>query len=220
METLTIKDCLILLCVHPEKGWIRKRSQIGYALFSAALFDLVMRDCLRVEEGRIVAFMKETNDPLLDELMLMMHTGNGNKFSWVLNKSALKSGKYYNKQIKYLENKRLIMSRPLEWLGITWGKRYRVNRPGGLKPVLTAMDRVLIYGREPDMKLRLLIELLGALGIVGKFFPAGELSGRAKERYEKISKAPLSEHHESISAIKKWLRNSLRTSKGSSGSGF
>lgn len=208
-----IKDLLILLCIHPGRGWVRKRSIIGYALLAAALFELALKGHFRVNGGRIEATPANTDDPLLDDLLERLNRLNGKKFSWVLNRLSMNPGKLYRRQMKILESRRLITVRQLEWMGITWGKRYRVNRVDGLKPVLTEMERVLVYGREPAIRARLIIELLGVLGLLGTLFPDGELRSRSKTRFREIAKTEFSEQHPTYAAIRKELRNALRRQK-------
>jgi hypothetical protein len=208
-----IKDMLVLLCIHPEKGWVRRRSIIGYALLAAALFDLAMKGNFRVNDGRIEASPAKLDDPLLDELLKRLQRLEGKKFSWVLNRLSMNPGKLYRRQMQQLASRRLITINPVEWMGITWGKRYRVNRIDGLKPLMTALERVLVYGRKPAIQTRLIIELMGLLGLIGTLFPDGELRTRAKARFREISKEEFSEQHQTYHAIRKELRNALRRQK-------
>lgn len=208
-----IKDLLVLLCIHPEKGWVRRRSIIGYALLAAALFDLALKGCFRVNGGRIEASPGKMEDPLLDDLLQRLQRLEGKKFSWVLNRLSMNPGKLYRRQMQQLASRRLITISPIEWMGITWGKRYRVNRIDGLKPLMTALERVLVYGREPAIQTRLIIELMGILGLLGTLFPDGELRIRAKARFREISKGEFSEQHKTYHAIRKELRNALRRQK-------
>jgi hypothetical protein len=212
-----IKDLLILLCIHPEKGWVRRRSIIGYALLAAALFDLALKGCFRIQDGRIVVSPARLDDALLDDLLQRLQRLEGKKFSWVLNRLSMNPGKLYRRQMKQLETRRLITVSPVEWMGITWGKRYRVNRIDGLKPLMTALERVLVYGREPAIQARLVIELLGVLMLLGAIFPDGELRTRAKARFREISKEEFPEQHQTFHAIRKELRNALRRQKAAVG---
>lgn len=208
-----IKDLLILLCIHPRSGWVRKRSITGYVLLAAALFDLALKGHFRVTDGRIAARPANTEDPLLDELLERLVRLEGKKFSWVLNRLSMYPGRLYRQQMQLLESRRLITVSPVEWMGITWGKRYRVNRIDGLKPLLTEMERVLVYGREPAIKTRLMIELLGTIGLLGTLFPDGELRTSAKARFREIVRTEFSEQHPTYTAIRRELRNALRRQK-------
>lgn len=215
MDNLKVKDLLILLCIHPEKGWVRKSQQIGYALMAACLFDLVLLGRLTLAENRISINEAALDDPLLDEMIHKLTKLKGKKLSWVTIGLTLKQRSYYKIQMRYLEQTHQVSGQAIEWMGITWGRRYRVNRADSLKPVITAMDRVLIYGRDPGLKLRLIIELLGMLGVLAAFFPDGELKARAKHRFRQIIKQPYPEYHQDLHAIRKELANALKISKAS-----
>jgi len=213
MDKLKIKDLLILLCIHPEKGWVRKNQQIGHALIAACLFDLVLLGRMTLADKRISANQAAMDDPLLDGMLQKLLKLEGKKLSWMTSELTFRQRSNYRKQMKYLEQTSQISSQPVEWMGITWGKRYRVNHADRLKPVITAMDRVLIYGREPQIKLRLVIELLGMLGILPGFYPDGELKARAKHRFKHIAKQPYPCYHQDFEAIRRELANTLRMSR-------
>lgn len=215
MDNLKVKDLLILLCIHPEKGWVRKSQQIGYALMAACLFDLVLLGRLTLVENRISLNQAAVDDPLLDDMLQKMMKLEGKKLSWVSNGLTFRQRRNYRMQMRYLERTHQVSGQAIEWMGITWGRRYRVNRADSLKPVITAMDRVLIYGRDPGLKLRLIIELLGMLGVLSVFFPDGELKARAKHRFRQIIKQPYPEYHQDLHAIRKELANALKISKAS-----
>lgn len=210
MESEKLKDQLILLCIHPDRGWVRNRQMVGYVLIAAALYDLVFAGALNISKGRITINEKDTGDRLLNDLLKKIASKNGKRLSWMMSGMHMSLGNFYRDQMKLLEGSHKISSIPLEWLGITWGKRYRVNRRDHLKPLLTSMDRVLIYGRKPELRLRLIIELLGLHGVLASFFPDGELKTRAKRLFKEILKQAFDEHHESLTAIRKELRNALR----------
>ncbi|MFO7998271.1 MAG: GPP34 family phosphoprotein [Bacteroidales bacterium] len=208
-----IKDLLILLSIHPEKGWVRKRSSMVHVLLAACFYDLVLKGYLKLPGGRIACSRYPPSDTLLHDLSGKLARNNGKKFSWVVQKFFMLPGKYYRTQMLQLEQKQLISSRRLEWLGITWGKRYRVNKIRGLKPLIAEIERALIYGRQPGLSTRLLIELFGTLGLLGIFVPDRELKKTAKRRYKELSKRAFNEDHESHSAIRKELRSALRRNK-------
>lgn len=208
-----IKDLLILLSIHPEKGWVRKRSSMVHVLLAACFYDLVLKGYLKLPGGRIECRRYPASDVLLHDLSEKLARSNGKKFSWVVKKFFMLPGKYYRTQMHQLEEKQLISSKSLEWLGITWGKRYRVNKIRGLKPLITEIERALIYGRQPGLSTRLLIELFGTLGLLGIFVPDRELKKAAKQRYKELFKRDFNEDHETHSAIRKELRSTLRRNK-------
>ena len=208
-----IKDLLILLSIDQERGWVLRRNAIAYALLAATFYDLATRGYFSLESGRIQAKPGNTGDPVLDELADRLTGMQGKRYSWGLNRFTMRLNGRYRMQMQHLEQKRLISSRPVEWLGITWGKRYRVNRIDSLKPLITEFERVLIYGSEPSLNTRLLIELLGTMDLLRVFFRERELRTRARKRYREISRQDFPEQHPTLSAIRKEFRNALRAAK-------
>ncbi len=208
-----IKDLLILLSIHPERGWVRRRQVIGYALLAAAFYDLAIKGHFRIVSGRIEATHANTDDPVLTDLSESLEKQNGKRHSWSMNRYAMRQGRYYRTQMSNLEARYLISSRPIEWMGITWGKRYRVNRSDSLRPLFTEFERVLIYESKPRPSTRLLIDILGMIDLLRVFFPDRELRQRARKRYRELAKQEFEENHETFSAIRKELRNTLRAHK-------
>ncbi|MBE0639794.1 MAG: GPP34 family phosphoprotein [Bacteroidales bacterium] len=211
--TKAIKDQLILLCIHPEKGWVRKKSVIGHALLAASLIDLSRQNAFWVEEGRIKVAQTNTTDPVFKELLTQLNAWQGKKFSWLMTKLSMHVNKYYTLQMGCLERQHLISSIPIEWLGIRWGKRYRVNNPDNLKPIISDMERSLVYGRNSMTETRLIIEFLGMLDLLGSFFMSKELKQRATKRWKTMSFHLLGEPNEMIQIIFRELRNTLRVNK-------
>jgi len=208
-----IKDLLILLTIHPEKGWVRRRQVIGYAMLAAAFYDLAIKGHFRVVSGRIEATNANTDDPVLHDLSETLEKLNGKRYSWNMNRYTMRQGRYYRAQMANLEARYLISSRPIQWLGITWGKRYRVNRSDSLKPLFTEFERVLIYGSNPSHSTRLLIDILGMIDVLRVFFPDRELRARAKKRYRELTKQGFGDNQETLAAIRKEVRNTLRAHK-------
>jgi hypothetical protein len=209
-----IKDLLILLSIHPERGWVRRRQIIGYALLAAAFYDLAIKGHFRIISGRIEATSTNSGDPVLDDLSCEIEKKHGKKYSWSMNRYAMRQGKYYRTQMRHLESGYQISSSPIEWLGITWGKRYRVNRFDRLKPLFTEFERVLIYGSNPAPTTRLLIDLLGMIDLLKVFFPDRELRERARKRYRELANQAFEDgNQETFMSIRKELRSTLRAHK-------
>ncbi|MDP2424658.1 MAG: GPP34 family phosphoprotein [Bacteroidales bacterium] len=209
-EIQLIKDELALLSIHPEKGWVRRRENMGYALMTAALCDLALMGKLQVIQGKINATSTVIGDPLIDELAIRLNKLNGRKLWWFISGRTLGASATYRKQMRLLETKRMINSTPVEWLGITLGRRYRVNHKYNTSTLINRLERVLIYGRVPDLRLRVLIELLVVLDMIGVFFSQGELRKRAKQRGKEICKHGFSESDETFVTIFKELRAVLK----------
>lgn len=212
-----IKDQLILLCIHPEKGWVRAKNAIINILLAAALIDLTLEDLLSIESGKINIESAELDDPLLNELVIKLTANQGKKLSWVLPKLSIYGNRYYRMQMTYLDNTHQISTENVQWLGITWGKRYHVHRSDRLKPFITDLERVLVYGRKPDSETLILINLLGSAELLKSFFPGIEIKNRVIKRYKEMAGQLLIGEDESLAAIFKTLNEMLKRSKAAKG---
>lgn len=215
-EIQLIKDELCILAIHPEKGWIRRRQNMGYAMLAALLCDLILMDKLKVIAGKIEASIADTEDPLINELSVKLHKHNGSKLWWWISGRSSGASALFRRQMKLLEAKRMITSRTVEWLGIKVGWRFHVNHKYNTTAEITRLERVLIYGREPDLRLRILIELLVTLDMAGVFFSSGELRKRARQRGKEIIRHKFPENHETFMTLFKELRSLLKVA-GSQG---
>jgi len=212
-----IKDRLILLSIHPEKGWVRSKNAIINILLAAALIDLALENLLTIESGKINIKPAELNDPLLDELIAKLSANQGKRLSWVLPKIAMYGNRYYRMQMTYLDNTHQISTENVEWLGITCGKRYRVHRSDRLKPMITDFERVLVYGRQPSCETLILINLLGSAELIKTFFAGKEIKSRVGKKYKELSGFLSAEEDESLAVIFKVLSDMLKQSKAAKG---
>jgi len=212
-----LKDKLLLYAINPKNGIMRAQNTMSYLLLCASFYDLVLMEKLSVNSDRIAVIAGPTGDPVLDRVLEKLSGLQGKKISGVLNKLSFTAGKIYKSQIKYLENTHMITSKPMTWLGITWGKLYRVNRAENLKPIQNIFERALIYGRKTNTENRLLIELLGYSNIMDSYFPAHEYKQVAKKRLHALSALKYDQYHESIFSIRKQLINHLKASKAMKG---
>lgn len=205
-----LKDQLILLAIHPEKGWVRQKSVIGNVLLAAALIDLTLQSAFKIDDGKIGVNPFVSDDPVYSDLLAQISAMQGKKFSWLITKLSIRTNKYFNMQMNHLESRRLISSSPVEWLGITWGKRYRVTRGDSLKPIIYQMERTLIYGRKPDLNTRFLIEFLGLLDLLGVFFVDKEFRTKARKQYFELSKLTFESDDETLQPIFKELHSVMK----------
>lgn len=212
---MMMKDLLILLCIHRHKGWMRERTRIGDVLLTAAACDLVMAGRLVITNGKIdVPDTSSIGDPLLDDLLGCFAAMNGKRYLMAFGKLQFRKDKYYRMQIKQLCDKNMIAVRPLEWLGINWGKLYRVNRPDELRKTITLMDRALIYGRKPNAEIRLITEWLKKLNLLSSFYHDTELKSRSKKTVEKNRSVPYPTSNDTLAAIQKQLGVAMNTNLG------
>jgi hypothetical protein len=212
-----LKDKLLLLSINPANGYMRAQGTMSYMVLCAALFDLVLLGKLSVISGKISVLPGPVNDPVLNELLQKLGSMQDKKLATVLYKLSFTAGKFYKSQVSYLEHAHMISVKPLIWLGITWGKIYRVNRAEKLKTTQSIFERVLIYGRKTTTENRLLMELLGYVNILYSYFDPPEYKQIARQRLRALCHPRYENHHESLSAIGKQLTNHLKASKAMKG---
>lgn len=210
-----VRDLLMLLCIHPQKGWMRKSHNIDNALLAAATCDLALSGRLIIKDGKIeVPEITPTGDPLLDDLLKRFAEMTGSRYSVANSKLQFRKGRYYRMQMNRLIQLNKITERRLVWFGITWGRLYRVNRPDEFRKTITEMDRVLIYGRKPNTELRLIIEWLRHLELLSSFYPDGELRNRTKKSAKKIERTQYPILDETFKAIQKQMRVAVMMNQG------
>lgn len=212
---MMLKDILMLLCIHPKKGWMRKSYNIDDVLLAAAACDLALSGRLSINDGKVeVINTAPIGDPLLDELLNRFAAMNGSKYAIAHSKLQFRKGRYYRMQMDHLIGIHKVTEKPMLLLGITWGRLYRVIRPDELKPIITAMDRVLTYGRTPQIQLKLIIEWLRLLNLLSSFYPDGELRSRSKSRAKSIARTPYPLVNDTLKAIQKQARIAVMMGKG------
>ena len=140
MEPLKIKDLLILLIIHPQNGRVRSRNIADSVLVAAALIDLVLLGCLRINNGKIEATGNDTGDPVLNNLLEMFVKNNGKSFHWMVNRLSKSRIKIYRMQLEHLIKIRIITAEQAYFLGMTLFNRYRLTRSDSLKPVFIALE--------------------------------------------------------------------------------
>lgn len=210
MKEILLKDQLILLCINPSSGRMLRRSQLNNALLAAVMFDLVLMGRLEVVERKIITHDGEINDPVLNRIFLTLSKYSGSKLSWLLTKMPEELKMCYSLQVKHLANTHMITRTPLKWMGITWDSRFRVCRQDSIRPLITAFDRVLIYGRNPGLHLRLLIELVGMVRLHRFFYTDTGHKSRVSSMMKSIVKRRFELHDESFREIIKRTRNAAR----------
>ncbi|NLN95887.1 MAG: GPP34 family phosphoprotein [Bacteroidales bacterium] len=210
MEPLKIKDLLILLIIHPQNGRVRSRNIADSVLVAAALIDLVLLGCLRINNGKIEATGNDTGDPVLNNLLEMFVKNNGKSFHWMVNRLSKSRIKIYRMQLEHLIKIRIITAEQAYFLGMTLFNRYRLTRSDSLKPVFIALERVLIYGRKPNLELRLLIEFLRMTNVIKSFYPGQEYKMIAKKRSYELSKIKFEVYNESFQIIFKTFKRIIR----------
>ncbi len=207
-----IKDDLVLLAIHPERGWVRRQNDLRYVLVAATLCDLTLMDAFELVEGKISASPVSCGDELLDTLANSLINSNGRKFWHTSSRRRLEATKYLKRQMRSLEHRGMIHSRTITWLGIPLAKRYSLQHSCSIKTLINTLERVLIYGRTPDLRTSVLIRLLKMLRVTGYVFRGHEYRAIARKRARVVSKMPFDAYEHTLETIFKELRTTLQMS--------
>ncbi len=214
MET-GLKEKLFLFSINQEKGFIRQRQNFSTLIFYSSLIELAQKGLLRIEEGRWYFEQQDTGDPVLNEVIRILLPRDGQKTSWVLGRTPFQITRLFTRQVEWMKATKLVQVREITFLGLKLGYRFRISKPDQLKPDLLKLERVLIYGRPPELDTHLLIIMLGIAQQQKKLFPSSENKIRAHQRYKELCKLPPAQNPETYTLIIKKLKEALRAKKAS-----
>jgi hypothetical protein len=207
------KERLVMLSVDPQKGSIRGRTSINTLLFFASLFELADKGLLRIEDGRWTIREGVPEDPVLKKVAGILASKNGKRTRWVLNNVPLRISSLFRLLRDHMLERHLITAQPLHFLFWRVGYRYRVVKQGLVLREFTPLERVLIYGRDPDPGTHVMILLLGAAGLHKSLFAGTEYRRKARQRMKELRKQPGGSHPETYQTIGKELFRMLRSQK-------
>jgi len=208
-----LKEKLFLFCINQEKGNIRQRQNLSTLIFYASLLELAQNGILRIEEGRWYFRQQDTGDPVLNEVIRILLPRDGQKTSWVLGRTPFQITRLFTRQVEWMKATKLVQVREVTFLGLRLGYRFRISKPDQLKSDLLKFERVLIYGRPPELDTHLLIILLGISEQHKKLFPSSENKRRTQERYKELCKMPPAQNPETYTLIIKKLQEALRAKR-------
>ena len=207
---LGLKEKLFLFSVNQETGIIRNRAQFNSLIFYSSLFDLARMGSLTIENGHWHFREMLFDDPVLDKVLNMLLSKQGQKTQWVLSRIPFQTGSLFRLQVDRMKSQKLIQVRDITFLGMRLGYRFRVMKPGLLKADLLQLERTLVYGRKPDTELLLLIMLLGVSRQHKRLFSGSEIKKRVHRRYRELRNTPAHPRPETYRVIFKKLRETLR----------
>lgn len=186
---------------------------VRYLLFYASLFDLAERKILRVEGKKLMCKEFETGDPVLDSIISLLVPVSGKNLSRLQLLVPQKAGGIYKKQMDHMTEQNLLEREDITILLWKTGNRYRVRNYDILKPGITKLERVLVYGRKPDRATMLMVLLAGEGNLFGNIFRTREFKYKARQRYREFLDSDLLTGDQTINLLRKNLRKSLNTQK-------
>ncbi len=206
------RDKLIMHAFYPSKVPMYNPTAMRTLLFYACLFELSDMGRLRIEDNRIICGEAETGDEVLDKVIGLISPLSGKKAGRLQMLVSQKAGSVFKTHLGQMTSRMLIEAEDIKFLFWSFGKNYRVIKYDLLKPSVKAMERSLVYGREPDRESWLTILLVGEAGLFRNIFSVREFRQRAKNRFSELLGSELHEG-DTISVLYKNLRKTLASQK-------
>jgi len=209
-----LKEKLLLLSINQENGGLRYQHNFYLLIFYASLLDLSQKNLVTIEQGIWQISEVQTGDPVLDEVLKIMLSRKGKKAEWFSLNLSTKTHKLFSQQVGWMVTNKLTEVVKTSFLGIPTGYRFRILKPERLRPDLLHLERALIYGRKPHPETWMLIQILGATGILKNLYRSSESKQRAHARYKELCKMPPLENSETTTIIIKKLLEAIKSSSG------
>ena len=101
----------------------------------------------------------------------------------------------------------------INFLFWSFGKTHRVIKSDLLKPSIKAMERSLVYGRDPDRDTWLTTLLVAEAGLFRNIFSIREFRQKSKNRFSELLESELLKNDGTIKVLHKNLRRTLTAQK-------
>ncbi|MFO7924560.1 MAG: GPP34 family phosphoprotein [Bacteroidales bacterium] len=207
------KEKIIMHFLWPDRRCASNITIVRYILFYACMFELAEMNILRVKNNRIWCKHSETGDPVLDEVLSLLLPLSGKKLSRLQLLVPRKAAGIYKKQMALMTEHNFLEREDITFLLWKTGNRYRVRNYDILKPGITKLERILVYGRKWDRSAMLLTLLAGEGNLFRNIFRTKEFRDKAKSRYRELLDSNNLREDETIFQLRKTLRKSLNTQK-------
>lgn len=207
------KEKIIMHSLWPKRRYASNITIIKYILFYACMFELAEKNILRVENRQLWCKENQTGDPVLDDVISMLVSLSGKKLSRLQLLVPQKTAGIYKKQMTLMTEHNYLEREDIRFLLWKAGSRYRVRNYDILKPGITKLERVLVYGRKWDRPTMLLTLLAGEGNLFGNIFRTKEFRDKAKSRYRELLDSAILREDQTIYHLRKTLRKSLNTHK-------
>ncbi|MEN8225810.1 MAG: GPP34 family phosphoprotein [Bacteroidota bacterium] len=186
---LTIKEKLVLLAYHPDKGNCLVPTYIGHGLVGAILLELAGLEKIRVEDNRIKLMdSKKTGDEQLDYIIeLLSHSTKSYKVKSIIAKLQAKSSKIKKPLIAGLVKKRYLKREEKQFLFIKYNRYPAYNRTYRSN-LIEHIRRLVLRNIKLDDDITMLAGLTGATRLSIKFFRNREERKTARKRIKEIIK--------------------------------
>ncbi|HAJ99171.1 MAG TPA: hypothetical protein DCM62_04025 [Bacteroidales bacterium] len=210
------KEKLFLLSIDQENGRLKSQNNFYLVILYASVWELMRKKLIVIHEKNWQISQKPTNDPVLDEVQSILAKSDGKKPQWQTLNISTKSQKLFKLQVEWMVRNKWIEASRTSFLGIPTGYRFRILKPEILRKDLTALERVLIYGRKPSPEAWMMIQFLGIPRILRSFFRSSESKQRVNTRFSELNKTPPFEVPTEFVLIIKKFKEAIESSKTAS----
>ncbi|MBN1132834.1 MAG: GPP34 family phosphoprotein [Bacteroidales bacterium] len=209
------RETIIMHALYPKRRVTSSTNALKILLYYACLFELAEKNMIRIENKKLWCRDAETGDPVLDKTMSLIMPFSGKSISRMQWLSLIKKGELYGKQLDMMTDNLLLEKEEIMVLFWKAGERVRVRKPDLLKPGITKLERMLVYGRKPDRDALILSVLAFEGNLFQNIFPNKEFRNKAKQRYREFIKSGYIREDRFISLLQKSLRKALAAQKSS-----
>jgi hypothetical protein len=211
------RDKLIMHAFYPKRVPFFNPTTLKIVLFYGALFELVEKRVLRIEDNRIICNATETGDKVLDTVIDLIAPLSGKKLSHLQMVVPRKAGMVYKVQTEQMVKRNYLTGEPVTFLFWSVGTRYQARRHEMLRPGIKSMESALVYGRKPDRECWLMIMLVAEAGLFRNIFPVREYRKKAGRRFRELLKTDFHTSDHSIPGLLQSLRRTLTSQKANRG---
>jgi hypothetical protein len=212
------RDKLIMHAFYPKRVPFFNPATLKIVLFFAALFELVEKRLLYIEDERIACNDTETGDEVLDKVIDLIAPLSGKKVSHLQMVVQRKAGMIYKAQAEQMVKRNLLTGEPVTFIFWNVGTRYQARRYDLLRPVIKSMENTLVYSRKPERESWLMIMLVAEAGLFRNIFPVKEYRKKAGRRFRELLKTDFHTSDPTIPGLLKSLSRTLTSQKANRGS--
>jgi Golgi phosphoprotein 3 len=180
-------DQLVLLALHDEKGTLRSREALRFALAGAAFLELVRLERIGPSGKHLVLRSSSpTGDPLLDEVLAVMKATRRPKDikGWIKRLPG-KVKRIDRRVIERLVLRGILTQTEAKVLWVFPVSRYPERDPGPERKLRERLRRIVLQGSQPTSQEVELLGLVEACKLTGQLFARGERR-EARKRLKKI----------------------------------
>jgi len=187
---LSLAEKLMLLALHDEKGSVvfSASSALQYGLAGALILDLFFQNKITLAEKNIrVIDATPTNDPLLDQVLALIHSSEKQKDSkhWIYKIDRKVKG-IKNQITDALVQKEILRREEHRLLWVFHYKRYPTRNISPEQEIRQRIHHIVLMNHSPDETDRALISLMKACSLINEVFPK-EQRKQAKKRIKEIA---------------------------------